>query len=109
MTAVEIGPDLKHATAFVMPLGGKNADVFLEALNRSTGYIRTELATRMDLRYIPKITFKIDHSFDEAERIENACCAMKKCSGILRKKMMSKRENYCGDQADGCGEMAALL
>jgi ribosome-binding factor A len=70
VTAVEIGPDLKHATAFVMPLGGKNADVFLEALNRSSGYFRSELGTRMDLRYIPKVSFKIDHSFDEAERIE---------------------------------------
>ena len=70
VTAVEIGPDLKHATAFVMPLGGENADTFLDALNRATGYFRTELATRMDLRYIPKITFKLDHSFDEAERIE---------------------------------------
>src|SRR5665213_1414434 len=58
VTAVEIGPDLKHATAFVMPLGGENADTFLDALNRASGYFRGELATRMDLRYIPKITFK---------------------------------------------------
>ena len=70
VTSVEIGPDLKHATAFVMPLGGENADTFLEALNRAGGYFRTELATRMDLRSTPKITFKLDHSFDEAERIE---------------------------------------
>ena len=54
-----------------MPLGGKNADTFLEALNRSSGYFRSELATKMDLRYIPRVTFKLDHSFDEAERIEN--------------------------------------
>ena len=70
VTAVEIGPDLKHATAFVMPLGGENADTFLDALNRANGYFRSELAERMDLRYIPKVTFKLDHSFDEAERIE---------------------------------------
>lgn len=70
VTAVEIGPDLKHATAFVMPLGGENADMFLDALNRASGYFRSELANRLDLRYIPKVTFKIDHSFDEAERIE---------------------------------------
>ena len=70
VTSVEIGPDLKHATAFVMPLGGENADTFLEALNRAGGYFRSELATRMDLRSTPKITFKLDHSFDEAERIE---------------------------------------
>jgi len=70
VTSVEIGPDLKHSTAFVMPLGGEKADVFLEALNRASGYFRGELATRMDLRSTPKITFKLDHSFDEAERIE---------------------------------------
>ena len=70
VTAVEIGPDLKHATAFVMPLGGENADTFLEALNRASGFFRGELAGRMDLRYIPKVTFKLDHSFDEAARIE---------------------------------------
>lgn len=70
VTAVEIGPDLKHATAFVMPLGGENADLFLEALNRASGFFRSELATRLDLRYIPKVTFKLDDSFDEAERIE---------------------------------------
>ncbi|MCE9507589.1 MAG: 30S ribosome-binding factor RbfA [Alphaproteobacteria bacterium] len=70
VTAVEIGADLKHATAFVMPLGGANADTFLDALNRAAGFFRTELASRMELRYTPKITFKIDHSFDEAARIE---------------------------------------
>ncbi|MFH1158239.1 MAG: 30S ribosome-binding factor RbfA [Pseudomonadota bacterium] len=70
VTSVEIGPDLKHATAFVMPLGGENADTFLDALNRAAGFFRSALASRMDLRYIPKVTFKLDHSFDEAERIE---------------------------------------
>ncbi|MBI3442083.1 MAG: 30S ribosome-binding factor RbfA [Proteobacteria bacterium] len=71
VTAVEIGPDLKHATVFVMPLGGENADTFLAALNRAAGFFRNELAVRMELRNTPKVTFKLDHSFDEAERIEN--------------------------------------
>ncbi len=71
VTAVEIGPDLKHATVFVMPLGGENREVFLPALNRASGFFRSELASRMDLRYIPKVTFKIDHSFDEAAHIES--------------------------------------
>lgn len=71
VTAVEIGPDLKHATAYVMPLGGKDAETLLEALNRSSGYFRSELAPKMDLRYIPRVSFRLDHSFDEAERIEN--------------------------------------
>lgn len=80
VTAVEIGPDLKHATAFVMPLGGKNADVLIEALNRAAGFFRSETAAKMDLRYAPKISFRIDHSFDEAARIE----------GLLRQDSVQK-------------------
>ena len=72
VTSVDIGPDLKHAVAYIMPLGGKNTDEFLEVLNKSSIYIRTEVAHRMkELRHAPKISFKLDHSFDEAARIEN--------------------------------------
>ncbi len=85
VTGVEIGPDLKHATAFVMPLGGENADTFLDALNRAAGFFRTELANRMDLRYIPKVTFKLDHSFDEAERIERLLRQEKVQRDLLKK------------------------
>jgi ribosome-binding factor A len=70
VTAVEIGPDLKHATAYVMPLGGKNAEAVVSALNRAAGYFRSELAPEMDLRFTPKVSFRIDHSFDQAEHIE---------------------------------------
>lgn len=70
VTAVEIGPDLKHATAYVMPLGGKNADIVVKALNNAAGYFRSEVGSELDLRYTPKITFRIDNSFDQAEHIE---------------------------------------
>jgi ribosome-binding factor A len=69
VTSVEIGPDLKHATAYVMPLGGKDAERTVEALNRISGHLRTELAPQMDLRYTPKISFRLDTTFDEAEKI----------------------------------------
>lgn len=71
VTAVEIGPDLKHATAYVMPLGGKNADKVVEALNRASGYFRTEIGHDLDLHYTPKISFRIDHSFENAAHIES--------------------------------------
>jgi len=71
ITAVEIGPDLKHATAYVMPLGGKNAAAIVEALNRAAGFLRSEVGPQLDLRYTPKISFRIDNSFDEAEHINN--------------------------------------
>ena len=71
VTAVEIGPDLKHATAYVMPLGGKNAPAVVEALNRASGYFRTEVSPELDLRYAPKISFRVDHSFETAAHIES--------------------------------------
>lgn len=70
VTAVEIGPDLKHATAFVMPLGGKNAEEVAAVLRDKAGYFRTELSREMDLRYTPKVTFKVDHSFEQVAHIE---------------------------------------
>ena len=70
VTAVDIGPDLQHANAYVMPLGGKNAEAVVGALNRASGYFRTEVGAQMDLRYAPKISFRLDKSFDEAEHIE---------------------------------------
>lgn len=70
VTAVDIGPDLQHAAVYVMPLGGENAKTIVEALNRASGFFRSELAHELDLRYTPKITFKIDRSFDEAAHID---------------------------------------
>ena len=85
VTSVEIGRDLKHATAFVMPLGGENADTFLDALNRAAGFFRSSLASRMNLRYIPKVTFKLDYSFDEAEHIERLLRQEKVQKDLLKK------------------------
>lgn len=71
ITAVEIGPDLKHATAYVMPLGGRNAEEIVTALNRAAGYFRSEIGPELDLRYTPKISFRLDNSFANAAHIEN--------------------------------------
>jgi ribosome-binding factor A len=70
ITAVEIGPDLKHATAYVMPLGGKDGPEIVSALNRAQGYFRSALAPEMDLRYTPKVSFRLDNSFENASHIE---------------------------------------
>ncbi|HYD18183.1 MAG TPA: 30S ribosome-binding factor RbfA [Patescibacteria group bacterium] len=71
VTAVEIGPDLKHATAYVMPLGGKNVDAVVSALNRASSYFRACMAPELDLRYAPKVSFRFDKSFENAAHIEN--------------------------------------
>lgn len=70
VTAVEMGPDLAHAHAYVMPLGGKDAEKIIAALNRASGYLRSELGHRIELRHTPKISFKYDKSFDESVRID---------------------------------------
>lgn len=80
ITAVEIGPDLKHATAYVMPLGGKNADAIVTALNGAAGYFRAEIGPELDLRYIPKISFRLDNSFENAAHVE----------GLLRQERVQK-------------------
>ncbi len=70
VTEVRVSPDLKNATAFVMPLGGGEVDTVVEALTRAKGFLRHRLAKDVNLRYAPRISFKADPSFDEACRID---------------------------------------
>ncbi|WP_374302292.1 30S ribosome-binding factor RbfA [Ferrovibrio sp.] len=72
VTEVRVSPDLRNATAFVMPLGGEDATKTIAALNRAHAYIRTEAAHRINLRLAPSFSFKLDESFDEAARVERA-------------------------------------
>ncbi|MFQ5774109.1 MAG: 30S ribosome-binding factor RbfA [Kiloniellaceae bacterium] len=69
VTEVRVGPDLKNATAFVVPLGGGGLDEAVAALNRAAGFFRAQLAREMALRYVPRVAFAADRSFDEAGRI----------------------------------------
>lgn len=69
VTEVRVSPDLKAATAFVMPLGGGDAPRIIAALNRAQAYIRTEAVKQINLRVAPQFSFKLDHSFDEAARV----------------------------------------
>src|SRR5262245_17029300 len=70
VTEVRISPDLRNATAFVMPLGGADTGKTVEALNRASGYFRGELARAINMRYAPTIRFRADETFEEASRIE---------------------------------------
>jgi ribosome-binding factor A len=67
---VRMSPDLKRATAYVMPLGGKNAEAILVAFDRNRRFLRGEIAHRVDLRYAPELEFRLDTSFDEGDRID---------------------------------------
>jgi len=67
---VRMSPDLKLATIYVMPLGGRDTDVVIAALERNKKFLRGEVAHRVNLKFAPDLRFRVDDRFDEAERIE---------------------------------------
>ncbi len=70
ISEVRMSPDLKLATAYVMPLGGKDIRPVIEALNRNRKFIRGEIAHELTLRSAPDVRFREDESFEEATRID---------------------------------------
>lgn len=72
VTEVRSSPDLRNATVFVSPLGGGEAARILAGLKRAAPYLRSEVARRVHLKYLPRFDFKLDESFDEAARIDAA-------------------------------------
>lgn len=70
VTEVTISPDLKNATAWVMPLGGEGAQDVEAGLNRCARYIRGQVGHGISLRYTPHIKFCLDYSFDQAAKVE---------------------------------------
>lgn len=69
VSEVRISPDLKNATVFVMPLAGSNKEKIMDALKENVNRIRYLMNQKVVLRFSPKIFFKLDHSFEEANRI----------------------------------------
>ena len=67
---VRVSPDLKHASAYVMPLGGRDEAEVITALNRHRKYVRGLMARRINLKNTPDITFVRDDSFDAAARMD---------------------------------------
>jgi ribosome-binding factor A len=70
VSEVRISPDLKNATAYFMPLGGVNKEKVLAALIRNMPILRKLVSDQMKLRYAPRISFRLDNSFEEAHKIE---------------------------------------
>jgi ribosome-binding factor A len=66
---VRMSADLRLATIYVMPLGGRDEAEVLAALDRHKRYLRGEIAHRVNLKFAPEVRFRIDERFDEAERI----------------------------------------
>ena len=70
VTEVRMSPDLKNARAYVIPLGGKNAEKVVNILSEFSHLIRKALSKKIDMKFLPKVSFVSDKSFDYAERIE---------------------------------------
>jgi ribosome-binding factor A len=89
VTEVRISPDLKNATAFVLPLGGRGKDATVAALRRAAPFLRHRLAETANLRFTPRLSFQLDLTFDEAERVDS----------LLRRARVT-RDLEAGDEGD---------
>ena len=67
---VRMSPDLKLATAYVMPLGGRDMAPVIEALDQHRKALRTEVAHRINMKFAPDLRFKADQSFDHGSKID---------------------------------------
>ncbi len=70
VTEVRMSPDLKNARAYVIPLGGKGTEDAVNILTKFSYLIRKALSKKIDMKFLPKVSFVGDKSFDYAEKIE---------------------------------------
>lgn len=99
VTEVRVSPDLKNATAFVVPFAGGDATALAKALGHAAPFLRRHLADQMRLQFVPQLRFEPDRSFDQAERIDR----------LLRDPQVA-RDVAVADEpngADGDGENGA--
>ncbi len=92
VTEVRVTPNLRQATAFVTPLGGRNAEAVLAGLERCAPWLRGQVTRQVRLKYSPELRFRLDRSFDRASRID----ALLRTAGATD-------ENEAG--RDGAGEV----
>ena len=83
VTKVKVTPDLKYAKVYVSTLNSKNIDETLEGLKKSSGFIRSELAKRINLRNTPELVFEIDDSMEYGAKIDS-----------ILKEILPKKEEW---------------
>ena len=93
ITQVKPSGDMRHATVYCEPLGGKNADTIVAALNRHKGFLRGEMGHLIALKFTPELRFVEDKSFAEAEKIETILKSerVRARSWRRRRPMMSRQ------------------
>ena len=70
VTEVRMSPDLKNASAYVIPLGGKDSEETVHVLTKFSHLIRKALSKKIEMKFLPRVSFVSDKSFDYAEKIE---------------------------------------
>ena len=94
VTEVRMSPDLRNATAFVMPLGGSNATEILAGLRRSSPFLRRLVAREIPLRYTPRLVFALDGAFAQADRI----------TALLARPQVARDLDHPGDRTEYDGD-----
>jgi ribosome-binding factor A len=97
VTEVHVSPDLRNATAFVVPFGGGTSDALVAALNRAAGFFRAQFGRELKLRYVPAIQFQADRSFDHARRVDQLLHDPRVAPDLARE------DKGGGDTGDGSG------
>lgn len=77
VSEVRMSPDLRHATIYVMPLGGEDVEAVLAALERHKRFIRGTVAKAVNLKFAPDIRFRKDESFESGQRIDRLLDSLK--------------------------------
>ncbi len=78
ITDVDISPDLRYARIYLSTRAtGEEQELILQAVRNATGYLRTELASRLSLRFVPELAFYLDESFEHYDRIESLLAEIK--------------------------------
>jgi len=86
ITQVKPSGDMRHATVYCEPLGGKDADRIVAALNRHKSFLRGEMGRTIALKFTPELRFVEDKSFAEAEKIEHILKSPRVQQDLAKKK-----------------------
>ncbi|HTO40923.1 MAG TPA: 30S ribosome-binding factor RbfA [Rhizomicrobium sp.] len=103
VTQVKPSPDMRHATAFVEPLGGQKAKEVIAALNRHKGFIRGEIGHLIALKFTPEFRFVEDTSFAEAQRIETLLKSSRVAADLNEGDEGDQEEDVTNQDAGGDG------
>jgi ribosome-binding factor A len=100
VTEVRVSPDLRAATAFVLPFAGGDAEALARGLNHAAGYFRKALADSVDLRVAPTIRFEPDRAFGQADRVE----MLLRSPAVAKDLAKPDQEETSGPEGEGQGE-----